>query len=184
VRVFSSAGIRHLRNALGMESFHLCWVPHKLTPGLRRRRLKICGQPLPILEARELSSFRMSVAGEESWFVSEYQHSTKWSMARDKVTVRASEKSSTQKVMLRVIWGINRRHVVDMMPPRGRFNIEYFLIHVLDPLLPKVFPEGRKSHTLRLCVHLDNCRVRLSKRQDNFDENSLVTAPDSPSRPD
>jgi hypothetical protein len=64
----------------------------------------------------------------------------------------------TKKVMLTLIWGIDGFHLVDMMP-LGLFNIEYFLDHIMDLLLAKVFPERRKSHALRPSVHLDHCRV-------------------------
>jgi hypothetical protein len=36
---------------------------------------------------------------------------------------------------------------------RGTFNTEYFLTHIRDSLLVKVFPEGRKTQALRLNVH-------------------------------
>jgi hypothetical protein len=60
--------------------------------------------------------------------------------------------TGTKKVMLTVIWGFDEFHVVDMMPPRGRFNAYYFLTHILDLLLAKVLPERRKSRALRLSV--------------------------------
>jgi hypothetical protein len=52
-----------------MEHFHLQWVPLQLTLDLRYRRLEICWRLLSILEASELDSFRVLVAGDESWFV-------------------------------------------------------------------------------------------------------------------
>jgi hypothetical protein len=53
------------------EKFHLRWVPHIMTPDRRRRRLEICGRLLPILEARELDSFRMLVLGDDREFALE-----------------------------------------------------------------------------------------------------------------
>jgi hypothetical protein len=46
-----------------------------------------------------------------------------------------------------------------MTTHEGNFDIEYFLTHVMNPLLSKVLPHGRKSHALRLNLHLDNCWV-------------------------
>jgi hypothetical protein len=90
---------------------------------------------------------------------------------------------STKNVMLTVIWRIDGFHVVDMMP-LGRFNTEYFVTHVMDPLLTKVFPEGKKSDALRLSVHLDNCRVHFRMHPNNFNKDSLVTLRHLPHGPD
>jgi hypothetical protein len=56
------------------------------------------------------------------------------------------------KVMLTVIWGIDGFHVVDVMPSGGHVNTEFFLTHIVDLLLAKVFPEGRNCHAPRLNV--------------------------------
>jgi hypothetical protein len=99
-----------------MKNFYLRWVPHELTPDLRRRQLEICGRLLPILETREFDSFRMLVTGDESWFVSKSQHSTKQDLARDEIPMRVIQTISTKKIMLTVICGIDSFHVVNMMP--------------------------------------------------------------------
>jgi hypothetical protein len=91
----------------------------------------------------------------------------------------------TKKVMLTVIWEIDGFHVVDMMPPGRHFNTESFLTHIMDPLLAKVFPEGRKSHALRLSVHFDNCPVHSwNASKQFFDGNSLVVVLHPPYIPD
>jgi hypothetical protein len=65
-----------------------------------------------------------------------------------------------------------------MMPPWKRFKADHFLIYVIDPLLVKVFSEG-KNHALRLNVHLDNCLVHSSNAAKEYaDDNSLIAVPD------
>jgi hypothetical protein len=66
-----------------------------------------------------------------------------------------------EKVILTLIWRIKGFHVVDMMPATGCFNTKYCFIHMMDSLLAQ-FPNGKKSHALRLSVCLDNCRVHSS----------------------
>jgi hypothetical protein len=85
-----------------MQNSHLRWVPHELISDLRRCRLEIYGRLLPILEATELESFRILVAGKESWFVLEDQHSIKWSLARDEVPTKVSH-NRYKRVMLTMI---------------------------------------------------------------------------------
>jgi hypothetical protein len=70
--------------------------------------------------------------------------------------------------MLTMIWGIDGFHVVHMMQPGRRFNIEYFLTHSVDPFLVKIGPEGRKSSARRLSAQLDNCRVHSSNAPKQF----------------
>jgi hypothetical protein len=86
--ISDSTVIRHLPGSLGMKDFYLRWMPYELTSDLHCRRLEMRGRLLPISEARELDSFQMLVTGDESWWLSEYQHSTKWSVARDEVPTR------------------------------------------------------------------------------------------------
>jgi hypothetical protein len=74
-----------------MKIFHFRLVRHELTPDLHRSWLEVRRRPLPGLEGRTLNSFRIFVTGDESGFMSEYQHSTKWSVARDKVLTGASQ---------------------------------------------------------------------------------------------
>jgi hypothetical protein len=70
-------------------------------------------------------------------------------VAPDEVSTKANQTIGTKKVMLTVIWGIDGFHIVDTMPPKEYFNTEDFLPQIMDLLPAKVFPKGRKSHTLR-----------------------------------
>jgi hypothetical protein len=73
-----------------------------------------------------------------------------------------------EKVMLTMVWGIDGFHVVNMMQPGRRFNIEDFRTHSMDPFLVKIGPEGRKSYALRLSAQLNNCRVHDSNASKQF----------------
>jgi hypothetical protein len=71
------------------------------------------------------------------------------------------------------------------MTSQRSFNREYFINEIMQPLIAKLFPMGRISHTHRLIVHLDNCRVHFSKHsQKFFDDNSLLRLPQPPYSPD
>jgi hypothetical protein len=45
--------------------------------------------------------------------------------------------------MLTVILGVDGFHVVDLMTSQRSFNSEYFVSHVLAPMVAEVFPRGR-----------------------------------------
>jgi histone-lysine N-methyltransferase SETMAR len=70
--------------------------------------------------------------------------------------------------MLTFIWAVNGFHVVDLRTSQRSFNSEYFVSHVLAPMVAKVFPRGRIPHARRLQFHLDNYRVHFSKASEQF----------------
>jgi hypothetical protein len=80
--------------------------------------------------------------------------------------------------MLTVIWGGEGFHVVDLMTSQRSFNSEYFMSHVLAPMVAKVFTRERSPHTRRLQLHLDNCRIHFSKATEQFiTENHIGRVP-------
>jgi hypothetical protein len=80
--------------------------------------------------------------------------------------------------MLTVIGRIGGFHVGDLMTEQHSYNTKYFLSHILEPRLLAVFPDGRKPHSRRLSLHLDNYCVHRSKASGNFfAENSIIRVP-------
>jgi hypothetical protein len=91
----------------------------------------------------------------------------------------------TANFTLTAIWGVNGFHLLDLMPSQCRFNAQYFVEHVIVPLVQTVFPQGRTRYTLRLNVRLDNCRAHFSKvTKQFFIENQLLHVPHPPYSPD
>jgi histone-lysine N-methyltransferase SETMAR len=87
--------------------------------------------------------------------------------------------------MLTVIWRGGGFHNVSLVTSQRSFNSEHFVSHVLAPMVAKVFPRGRISHTRRLQLHLDNCRVHFSKATEQFiTENHIGRVPHPPYSPD
>jgi histone-lysine N-methyltransferase SETMAR len=133
---------------------------------------------LSALTKMKRTNFHNFVTGDESWFYLEYNYPSQWSLSRDEVPQNVKPDIGTVNFMLTVIWGINGFHIIDLMPAQCRFNSQYFVEHVMTPLVQKLFPEQRPPHTPRLDVHLDNCRVHFSKVTDEFfNENQIVHVP-------
>jgi hypothetical protein len=98
----------------------------------------------------------------------EFHHSATWSVSRDDVPQKVKQQIAIQKFMFTAIWGIDGFRVVDLMTEQHSYNTQYFLRHILKPMLLIVFPDGGKPHSRRLSLHLDNCRVHRSKASENF----------------
>jgi hypothetical protein len=87
--------------------------------------------------------------------------------------------------MVAVILGIEGFPVVDLMTSQCSFNYEYFMSHVLAPIVAKAFPRGRIPHIRRLQFHLDNCRVHFSNVSEQFiTGNRIGGVPHPPYSPD
>jgi transposase len=70
------------------------------------------------------------------------------------------------------------------MTSQRSFHSEYFVSHILAPMVAKVFP-GRIPQTRRLQLHLDNCRVHFLKVIEQFmTENQIGRVPHPPYSPD
>jgi DNA-binding transcriptional ArsR family regulator len=74
IGISHSTVLRHLQNSLAMRNFHLRWIRHRLTEDLRQKRISVCKEMLPIIEAQNKSDFHDLVTGDESWFMLEYEH--------------------------------------------------------------------------------------------------------------
>jgi hypothetical protein len=130
--------------------------------------MELCRKVLHIFKAHEKNKFQRFVTGDESWFTLEFHRSAKWSVSRYDVPQKVKQRIEAQKIILIVIWEIDGFHVVDLMTEQRSYNTQYFLSHILEPMLLAVVPDGRKPHSRRSGLHRDKCLVHRSKASENF----------------
>jgi hypothetical protein len=135
--------LSRLHNSLGLENFHLRWVSHQLTDYLRYVRVAKRGKLLRAPEVMQPTHFRHIIRGDESWFDLEYQHASQWPVSRDEVPQGVDPAIGTAKFMATAIYGVTGFHLPDLMPSECRYNTQYFVEHVMVPLVQTVFPQGR-----------------------------------------
>jgi hypothetical protein len=128
-----------------------------------------------MLEALQRNNFRTVVTGDENWFDLETGHSAQWSVCGDDVPPKTKPTIGTPKFMSTVMWGINGFHVVDLMTSQNQFNLQYFVEHIMVPLVQEIFAHGRNWRALRLHLHLGNSQVRISKMVEQFCEANEIT---------
>jgi hypothetical protein len=87
--------------------------------------------------------FRYIITGDESWFYLEYQNASQWSVSRDEVPQKVDPAIGTAKFIFTAIWDVNGFHLLDLMPSQCRFNTQYFMEHVMTPLVQTIVPQGR-----------------------------------------
>jgi hypothetical protein len=100
---------------------------------------------LSMLEALQRTNFHKAVTGDESWFYLETAHSAQWSVCRDDSSTKTNPMIGTPKLNLTVMWSINGFHVVDLTTSQNQFNSQYFMEHIMVPLVQGVFPHGRNG---------------------------------------
>jgi hypothetical protein len=72
IQVSHSTVLKHLYEDLEFQSFHLCRVPHLLTPELREQRRAYASEMIPILAAAAYDGRHHLVTGDRSWFFLSY----------------------------------------------------------------------------------------------------------------
>jgi hypothetical protein len=57
--------------------------------------------------------------------------------------IRIVRQQMGTKIMFIVIWVVDGFHVVDLMTSQHSFNSQYFVSHIMAPMVVKVFPRWR-----------------------------------------
>jgi hypothetical protein len=151
-----------------MTNFHLRWLPHELTWNLRPQRLDICGRLLPILEARVRFRADVGHKGRERVCVrvpafNKIEHGARCGPNEGESDDQYDGSQADSDL------GNPRFHLVEMMPPDRGFNIEQFLIHVMDALLANIFREGKENSCTSTGLSTKNIVGRILRtHQSNF----------------
>jgi hypothetical protein len=131
--------LKHLHEDLQLQSFHLHWVPHMLTPELREQLRASARGMIPILAAVAHDGWHHLVTGDESWFFLSYSPRRMWTLSRDDVATKPKHDICTQKFMFTMIWNPRRFQVVDKLPTATKMNSGYFITNILELLEQKIF---------------------------------------------
>jgi hypothetical protein len=167
LHVSHSTILNHLHDSLRVKIFHLGWIPHELTNKLRDIRIEECRELLPMLAGLEKGNCCSLGTRDGGYFTLQFRHSAKWTVSRN-VPQNVRSLIATSKFMFTVMWGVDGFHLVNLMTSQEMLNSQYFIDNVLTHLLPKIFPQVRQWHALRLHCHLDSCRFYLSIASEQF----------------
>jgi hypothetical protein len=104
LQVSHSTVLKHLREDLQFQSFHLHWVPRLLTPELREQRSAYASEMIPILAAAAHDSWHHPITGDESWFFLSLPPRRRWALSRDNVPTKWKHDIRRQTFMFTGIW--------------------------------------------------------------------------------
>jgi hypothetical protein len=150
---------RRLRDTLGFTVRHLRWVPHILSDQQKQRRVECSRELLTLLESQQRRDWQDIVTLDESWFYFTTDHEQIWLPSEGRVPERERKMIQSPKLMLTIAWNPAGFHVIAFLPKGCKFNAQYYISEVLDPLVQWHRTRGRGRSNQILTVHADNARL-------------------------
>jgi hypothetical protein len=106
-----------------------------------------------------------------------------WLQAGEEPSERARHTVQDETVTITVAWSVDGFHVVDELPKGMKFNADYYMAHVFEPLVAS----AANMPTKKLIIHadVDNGPVQVAKQcQEMMEQTGLERAPHTPYSPD
>lgn len=176
--------IDHL-NKMGFKNYCLRVVPYELTSELKEKRIEGAKELLSILNKHKTQGFYRLLTGDESWFYLRYNSKRIWSLSYEYIPQYVPTRLHNKKYMLTVIWSVDGFKLINVMPEKEKFNSNYFIYNIIEPLACKIYPNGRNPHETKYVLHIDNARPHNSKDSNfNLFKNNISRAPHPPFSPD
>jgi histone-lysine N-methyltransferase SETMAR len=175
---------RRLTESLGLRPRLLEWVPHFLTPNLKRKRVELAKELLDILRFEEHTGFHRILTGDESWLSLDYSSDHISACADDNVPQRVSRQIRSEKVMLAVFRSTRGPILMKWMERVQRFNTTYCINEIIHDLVANLRPTDTFPDKKWYRLHLDNARPHISQDSAEYIErHRLVRVPHPPDSP-
>lgn len=169
-----------LTQTLGFKKYHLQWVPHMLTSALKKKRVQYSKSILQQLRIFKMEGYHHIITGDESWIYLRYYHKIMYSQDRENVPKKPRRLIGDPKYMFTIFWNPWDFYIIDVLPKQDKFNSDYFINNILQPLEIKLYPEGRNPHSKKYTVHFDNARPHTSLKTRSFISNSELAQLEHP----
>ena len=122
-----------LHNVFKLKNYHLRWVPHKLTPDQKAKRVTLSKAMLQVLNNHEKRNFKYILTGDESWFEYYYGIQHMWICnidQRQDIVNQTIEK----KIMVIFFFNGDGPQLIKIKPSGLKINAEYFINNVIKKL--------------------------------------------------
>lgn len=151
-----------LINSMGYKKYNFQWVPHMLTDEMKKRRVSCSKSMLQELRTFQKEGFHHIITGDESWFYLRYFHQFMYTDSKENVPKIPKRMISDTKFMYTIFWNPWKFYIVDVLPKGQKFNSEYFINNILEELQTEVYPDGRRKHSKKYSIHMDNAKPHTS----------------------
>jgi hypothetical protein len=96
---------------------------------------------------------------DESWFYFTKDHEQIWLPSEGRVPEKERKMIQSPKLMLTIAWNPAGFYVIAFLPKGRKFNAQYYLSQVLDPLVQWHLTRGGRRSNRNLIVHAANARL-------------------------
>jgi hypothetical protein len=163
-RIAKTTCLRILHDELGLQQFHLRWVPHALSPNQKSERVTYSNLLLEVLEEAQRTGFERVITGDESSFFLSDPHNSAWATSRDELPERVSPKIGIEKGVISVFWSANGSHSLFDVPKGSTYNTAFFCDQVIPSLVQRITSRGRRKALQGFMIHFDNVSPDNSRR--------------------
>ena len=169
-----------LTNKLFYKKFTHRWIPHTLSLSSKQKRVELSQQLLFFIENK--INWPNIYTTDKSWFYYDNYFQKSWKLTRNEVPQNVSQKISSKKAMVVIVWNVDGFHVVTSVAKGETYNSEY-ASRILQMLDHKV---GMPIYGLReKMLHWDNARPHKSLiTQQAISKVGLKELPHPPYSPD
>jgi hypothetical protein len=168
---------RHLTCSLGFTAPDLRWVPHRLSPRQKAKRVAPSRELLSMLHQEETRDWHNIITLDESWFYLCRDHELIWLAPGEMVPERERHMIQSPKSMITVAWNTSGFHVLAALPKGAKFHASYDTNEILEEI--RKWPDAyRTKRTRSLMVHADNTRLHTVKASlEYLEANRMEKAP-------
>jgi histone-lysine N-methyltransferase SETMAR len=174
----------HLRYKFGVAVRYLHWVPHLLWEADKYTRAQLSFELFEILQHQKDMTRHDIVTIDESWFYLTTDHQRIWLPEETEGPERERISFQSRKMMVTIIWNPTRLCRIVALPKGMKFNADYYISHILDPLAE--WPRSQVGGSNRgLHVRAENARPHTAKKATEFlAGNGMKRTPHPPYSPD
>ena len=174
-----------LHNTLGLDHYHLRWVPHALTQAQKAIRVAKARDLLDNINSLSSTGLSYLLTSDESWFMHSNPHSSAWSTSRDAAGTVPSPTLTREKTMIIVFWNFSGFFFITALPRGATYSADY----VCEVLLPELETAVRAQRPVlglkRTKIHWDNARPHFARKTAAFlGEKEAITLSHPPYSPD
>ena len=163
---------------------NLKWMPYDLTPSQKVKRIELSKELLNILREGQKTNYKFIITGDESWFYLSTDYQRQWLPVWQKPSKRVKKMIGAKKFMFTIFWNPHGFLLVKILPKSAKFNEDYFINEILEPI-NELTKNMRVKSEQKLILHYDNARPHTSQKVfDYLRSHNIEKAPHPPFSPD
>jgi len=150
----------------------------------KKKRVELSKRLLRKVQKAREHSYVLFLTGDESWFYLETNYELVWLPSNESPPEKEKRMITDKKMMLTVFWNPEGFLVVDVLPHGQKFNSEYFINNILQPIYRSLSSRAKELGKT-ITLYFANARVHSSRKvQEYMHSHNMKKAAQTPYSPD